>query len=145
MDNKEFEEFKEAFMILDRDGNGRISWEELGFVMKTLGHRVSDDHLQAIMKLIDENGNGEIDFNEFKDMITKTKQVGDPDSDLREAFKVFDLDGDGIITHRELKLIMNSLGQQVSAADIDEMIKEADSNSDGMVDFDDFLAMMKKN
>jgi Ca2+-binding EF-hand superfamily protein len=41
---------------------------------------------------------------------------------------VFDLDGDGIITHRELKLIMNSLGQQVSAADIDEMIKEADSN-----------------
>ena len=88
-------------------------------------------------------------------MITKTKQVGDPDSDLREAFKVvniskrskiqnnqkiflnfdeiikpqvFDIDGDGIITHRELRLIMNSLGQEVSAADIDEMIKEADSN-----------------
>jgi len=104
---------------------------------------------------------GEIDFNEFKDMITKTKQVGDPDSDLREAFKVknsmknlfliklrkkliciikhylffnlkfckvFDIDGDGIITHKELRLIMNSLGQQVSAADIDEMIKEADTN-----------------
>ena len=42
--------------------------------------------------------------------------------------KVFDIDGDGIITHRELRLIMNSLGQQVSAADIDEMIKEADTN-----------------
>jgi Ca2+-binding EF-hand superfamily protein len=38
------------------DGNGRISWEELGYVMKILGHRVSEPHLKEIMKLIDENG-----------------------------------------------------------------------------------------
>lgn len=43
-------------------------------------------------------GNGVIDFEEFKDMLDKTKSVADPDADLREAFKVFDLDGDGIIT-----------------------------------------------
>lgn len=39
------------------DGDGRISWEELGYVMKTLGHRVSENQLKEIMKLIDENGN----------------------------------------------------------------------------------------
>jgi Ca2+-binding EF-hand superfamily protein len=61
-------------------------------------------------------------------MIGKTKGVTDPDADLRDAFKVFDIDGDGIITARELKLIMNSLGQSVSEADIDEMIKEADTD-----------------
>ena len=39
-----------------KDGDGSISWEELGFVMKTLGHKVSEKQLKAIMKLIDENG-----------------------------------------------------------------------------------------
>lgn len=39
-----------------QDGDGRISWEELGYVMKTLGHRVSENQLKEIMKLIDENG-----------------------------------------------------------------------------------------
>lgn len=48
------------------DGDGRISWEELGYVMKTLGHRVSEGQLKEIMKLIDENGNGEIEFEEVK-------------------------------------------------------------------------------
>ena len=45
-----------------------------------------------------KKGNGVIDFDEFKDMLDKTKSIADPDADLREAFKVFDLDGDGIIT-----------------------------------------------
>jgi hypothetical protein len=78
-------DFKEAFKMLDKgtftidivsiivvlsydllilDGDGQISWEELGFVMKTLGHKVSESHLKEIMKLIDENGNGVIDFEE---------------------------------------------------------------------------------
>ncbi len=45
------------------DGDGSISWEELGFVMKTLGHKVSEIQLKKIMKLIDENGDGVIEFN----------------------------------------------------------------------------------
>lgn len=45
-----------------------------------------------------------IDFEEFKDMLDKTKSIADPDADLKEAFKVFDLDGDGIITVRKQQL-----------------------------------------
>ena len=96
--------------------------------MRTLGHHVSENHLKEIMKLIDENGNGLIDFEEFTDMITKTKSLTDPEADLRDAFKVFDLDGDGLITAKELKLVMHSLGQDMTSLEIDEMIKEADSN-----------------
>lgn len=43
-------------------------------------------------------GNGVIDFDEFTDMLDKTKCIADPEADLKEAFRVFDLDGDGIIT-----------------------------------------------
>lgn len=73
-------------------------------------------------------GNGVIDFDEFTDMLDKTKSIADPEADLKEAFKVFDLDGDGIITAKELKLVMHSLGQPVSGSDIEDMIKEADQN-----------------
>ena len=45
-------------------------------------------------------GNGVIDYNEFTDMLDKTKSNDDPEADLKEAFKVFDLDGDGVITVR---------------------------------------------
>lgn len=47
-----------------------------------------------------KKGNGVIDFEEFSDMLDKTKSIADPEADLKEAFKVFDLDGDGIITVR---------------------------------------------
>ena len=50
------------------------------------------------MRLIDDNGNGVIDFDEFTDMLDKTKSIADPEADLKEAFRVFDLDGDGVIT-----------------------------------------------
>jgi calmodulin len=56
MDKKLLQEFKDAFLMLDRDGDGRISSEELGFVMRTLGHKVSDWQLKQMMKMIDGDG-----------------------------------------------------------------------------------------
>ncbi len=64
------------------DGDGRISWEELGYVMKTLGHRVSEGQLKEIMKLIDENGNGEIEFEEVS-LFLSLKKV------LKLFFEIF--------------------------------------------------------
>ena len=101
-----------------------------------------------------------IDFEEFSDMLDKTKSIADPEADLKEAFRVFDLDGDGVITvspgrfdlssfhsvrtnffliihlkfqAKELKLVMHSLGQPVSQPDIEEMMKEADINCEYMI------------
>lgn len=96
--NLKFDFFFNFLSLLLSDGDGRISWEELGYVMKTLGHKVSEQHLKEIMRLIDDNGNGVIDFDEFTDMLDKTKSIADPEADLKEAFRVFDLDGDGVIT-----------------------------------------------
>ncbi len=41
---------------INLDGDGKISWEELGYVMKLLGHKVSENQLKDIMQMIDENG-----------------------------------------------------------------------------------------
>jgi len=64
---------------------------------------------------------------ELAAMLSRTRPVN-PEQDLRAAFKVFDLDGDGMISQKELKLVMHSLGHKFSNREIEEMIKEADSN-----------------
>ena len=58
----------------------------------------------------------------------------DSEEELREAFKVFDKDGNGFISAAELRHVMTNLGEKLSDAEVDEMIKEADPDSDGMPD-----------
>ncbi|XP_064623006.1 calmodulin-like [Lineus longissimus] len=62
--------------------------------------------------------------------------------ELRKVFNVFDLDLDGHITFNELGSVMNSLGQNPSEAEIQDMINEVDVDGNGTIDFPEFLQMM---
>ena len=61
------------------------------------------------------------------------------ESELRQAFRVFDIDGDGLIDAEELRQTMANLGESLSDHDVYAMISEADRNGDGKVDFDGIL------
>ncbi len=61
---------------------------------------------------------------------------------LAQAFKVFDKDGDGYITGVELKLVMKQLGEDLSDEQLADMMREADNNGDGRIDFSEFCKMM---
>lgn len=69
-------------------------------------------------------------------------QSQDKDEEIIEAFKVFDRDGDGKISKQELYLVMKALGENLTEEEIEEMIREADINGDGEIDFYEFKAMM---
>merc|ERR1711935_231051 len=62
-------ELRDAFAVFDDDNSGSISREELKKLMKNLGQSLSDGELDAMMDEVDTDGNGEIDFNEFKGMM----------------------------------------------------------------------------
>ena len=64
----------------------------------------------------------------------ETRHNDDPDEEMREAFRVFDRDGDGFISAAELKSTMKSLGEDLTEPDLQNMIDEADTNGDGKVD-----------
>ena len=53
----------------------------------------------------------------------------------REAFRVFDMDGNGFIDKHELRYTMRRLGENLSEDDIKAMFKEADLNGDGLIDY----------
>ncbi|XP_061608780.1 calcium-binding protein 8-like isoform X3 [Phyllopteryx taeniolatus] len=62
---EELGEIREAFRVLDRDGNGFISKQELGMAMRSLGYMPSEVELAIIMQRLDMDGDGQVDFEEF--------------------------------------------------------------------------------
>lgn len=135
-------EFHEAFRLFDKDGDQRITWSEVGIVMRALGQRPSEDELRKLIKEVDADGNGTIEFHEFLHMMSKKSKDVDREKELKEAFRILDRNGDGFITHDELSTVMANLGEKLTAEDIDDMIKEADVDKDGKVNFHEFCIIL---
>ena len=89
-------------------------------------------------------GNGEIDFHEFSAMMSKYMKSSDDDyiEQVKEAFKIMDMDQNGFIEPQELKEVMTRFGQRLSDVDVEDMIREADMDGDGRVNFDEFEVLM---
>ena len=82
--------------------------------MRSLGEQPTDAELQVMIREVDTDGNGTVDFMEFSNMMAKKMCETDSEMELREAFKVFDKDGNGSISASELKGVMASLGTHSS-------------------------------
>ncbi|KAL6070228.1 calmodulin-like 3 [Balamuthia mandrillaris] len=65
--------------------------------------------------------------------------------DFKEYFSLFDRDGDGLITLKELEAVMKSMGLQPSAAELKAMIESVDTDQSGAIDCDEFIQMMDKH
>jgi len=135
-------EFKEAFSLFDKDGDGTITMEELGTVLRSLGQNPTEAELQDMMNWVDAAGNGTIDFPEFLELMARKMKDTDTEEELIEAFKVFDTNGNGYISAAELKQVMTNLGEKLTDNEVDEMIREADVDGDGQVNYEDFVEMM---
>jgi len=140
--DEQIDEFKEAFNLYDKDGDGTITTSELGTVMRSLGQNPSEAELQDIINEVDVDGNGIIDFTEFLEMMAKKGNHTNSEDELIEAFKVFDKDGNGFITSRELKHVMTNLGEKLTIEEAEEMINEADLDGDGQINYEEFVKMM---
>ena len=58
-------EFKEAFSLFDKDGDGTITTKELGTVMRSLGQNPTEAELQDMIQEVDSNGNGQVSLNQL--------------------------------------------------------------------------------
>ncbi|KAJ7883401.1 calmodulin [Mycena olivaceomarginata] len=126
LSEEQISEFKEAFSLFDKDGDGTITTKELGTVMRSLGQNPTEGELQDM----------------FLSMMARKMRDTDSEEEIKEAFKVFDKDGNGCISAAELRHVMTNLGEKLSDNEVDEMIREADVDGDGQINYEEFVKMM---
>ena len=95
-----------------------------------------------MIRNVDKNCNGAIDFNEFIEMMLRRDSK--IEEDVRHAFRVFDRDGDGLISAEELKLTMNNLGEPLTDHEVKSMIEAADIDGDGKINLQEFSRIMQQ-
>ena len=140
--DEEITQLKQAFALFDLDGNGYITNDELGTVLRKMGQEPTDEEVEQMIAEIDEDGDGTIDFEEFCELMEKRMSDDNTEADIIEVFKVFDNDGSGNISAAELKHILCNLEEPLTAGEVEWIVSEADIDGDGTISFDEFKKMM---
>merc|ERR1712002_136788 len=110
--------------------------------MKMLGHKLNDEELEECIKMVDADGGGSVDIDEFMELMrTKTKEAQD-EVEVKEAFRVLDKVGKGEIHTDVIKELLQKLDDTLSEEDLGDLIAEIDSDGSGWVDYDEFKALM---
>ncbi|VVB07917.1 unnamed protein product [Arabis nemorensis] len=148
------------FDLFDKNNDGFITVDELSQALSRLGLEVDSTELKSTVESFikpEQTGLGFEDFAALHKTLDESYfENGDreydaddgessPESDLEEAFKVFDEDGDGFISAVELQNVLNKLGlpQGGDFEQVKKMIVSVDTNHDGRVDFLEFKNMMQ--
>ena len=139
--HKDLKFFKKCFQEIDKNGDGRITKDEL---FQEYSKRMSKEEAEKIsyeiVNRLDQDEDGNIDYTEFlASCIERQKQISL--DNLEIAFNMFDIDRSGTITINEIKMILND-GENQDDAIYQEILNEADSNGDGVIDLREFLSLM---
>jgi len=137
--DQQMEEFREAFTEFDIDGDGTISSQELGTVLRRIGERMTDKELKDMVDEVDADKSGAIEFDEFVTMMAKRSS---DQQKIQKVFNVFDKNQDGFISSVELTKVMSDLGERLSEEEVNEMMRWADKDGDGKVGFQEFAFLM---
>lgn len=129
-----------AFSLFDKDGDGSISAVELALAFRKLGKHVDREQVLSLMADVDKDGDGELDFSEFMDLMSRND--ASPHEQHQYAFKCFDQDGDGYIDANELQSVMESLDEPLTNQEAQTMISSVDEDGDGRIDFVEFSRLM---
>lgn len=163
--DQQIAEFREAFSLFDKDGDGHVTLKELKIVFDSLGQNPTEEDLKAMIAEVDTDGGGEMEFEEVREaspcgslrrlhacslaaslasqfckLMVRNMGKQEDEATLREAFTILDKDGSGEITADELKAVLNAFsqsGEVLNEGDIEAMIKEADVDGDGSISFDE--------
>ncbi|CAO2209092.1 unnamed protein product [Urochloa humidicola] len=137
-------EMQKVFSRFDADGDGRISPSELAAVNRAISPPPSSSHggreVAAMMDELDTDRDGYVDLGEFAAF--HTRAAGELEAELRAAFDVYDVNGDGRITAAELGKVLAQIGEGCSGEECERMIAGVDVDGDGCVGFEEFKKMM---
>ena len=145
LSEQEICELHEAFNIFDIDSDGSIKTNQLILLMTALRQTPSKNELENILKEIEINNNGQIYFNQFlKIMAKRLKNIKEDENQyFKNLFSSLDRNNNGLFSINEIRYIVTHSNENINDNDIDLIIKEADTDGDGFISFDEFITIMK--
>lgn len=135
---KQINKFKEAFCLLDEDGDGIIWIKQLETIMQLLGQDPSEAELEDMLNELERDGL--LTFPDFLRLITK--RINDNIEMLNETTKNIVKKNNGYISAAELKHALACLPEKITDEEADKMIKEADTNGSKQINYDHFVKLM---
>jgi Ca2+-binding EF-hand superfamily protein len=134
-----------CFTSFDCEKSGSISTEVVADILRLMGQPFDKKILDEMIEEVDEDKSGRLEFGEFVQLAAKFIVEEDDEAmqkELREAFRLYDKEGNGFIPTSCLREILRELDDALTNEELDIMIEEIDSDGSGTVDFDEFMEMM---
>ena len=139
-DKEELNRLRKIFYKIDLNLDGKLSKEELFIAYKEAGIKINPEELEKLIKSIDFDGNGSIEFEEFIRMTLPKEQLF-TDINLKNAFDMFDLDKNGSISMSEILEVIGA-DKEIDKNVIEELRAEILRDGDEEIDFKHFKEIM---
>jgi len=130
------------FKKIDTDNDGNVSIEELKAGLKNLGSHLAEPEVQMLIEAVDNDGKGTLDYGEFLAVSLHLRRLANEEH-LHKAFSYFDKDGNGYIEPDELRDALMEDGADDCTDVANDIFQEVDTDKDGRISYDEFVAMMK--
>ncbi|XP_068200278.1 troponin C, isotype gamma-like [Palaemon carinicauda] len=145
LDKSQIDTLRKAFDSFDMEKQGFITTETVKTILRMMGVKISEANLAEVIAETDEDGSGQLEFEEFVSLAAKFLIEEDEESlkaELKEAFRIYDKEGNGFITTDVLKEILQEIDNKLTPEDLVGIIEEVDEDGSGTLDFDEFMEMM---
>ena len=147
LSEEQVEDVRNLFLTFGKDSDGKATKAEVEAALRERNTNLSNEELEFMMRMIDIADNGVVSFEEFLKMAALC-ECGEDLSELqvKQLFRAFDKDGDGVLSSDEIKQIWNIWQRQatdgnarrLSDEEMNAMIKVIDENGDGQIDYEEF-------
>eukprot|EP00992_Anisonema_acinus_P014619 TRINITY_DN9378_c0_g1_i1.p1 TRINITY_DN9378_c0_g1~~TRINITY_DN9378_c0_g1_i1.p1 ORF type:complete len:183 (+),score=57.00 TRINITY_DN9378_c0_g1_i1:86-634(+) len=137
-------EFRNSFDFFDKNNDGTITLKELHTAYNQLGQYPTTEELREMIKDVDRDGSGEVDWLEFLTLMARAVAAeSETDDEVRAAFRHFDADGKGGVSASEVRAVMEQYGETFTTDEIQEMLNDICTDGSGCLNLTDFVTLYK--
>ena len=133
------EEMEKIFNMFSKNKDGKICLEDIGKVLVAVGKSPGKTQLQDLLNGVEHGHCDVIDFTVFTKIVEAvTKNHDKVMEEVMDAFRAYDMDGDGFITVDELRAVTEAMGDSITDEELQDMMREADLDGDNRINYAEF-------
>eukprot|EP00629_Pelagomonadales_sp_RCC1024_P019355 CAMPEP_0119279338 /NCGR_PEP_ID=MMETSP1329-20130426/20615_1 /TAXON_ID=114041 /ORGANISM="Genus nov. species nov., Strain RCC1024" /LENGTH=146 /DNA_ID=CAMNT_0007279875 /DNA_START=44 /DNA_END=481 /DNA_ORIENTATION=- len=130
---REQQELREAFDLFDHEKSGKLNLHEMKVLMRALGFQVKKKDVVKMIHEIDPANEGFCDYGLYSQIMAERYAERDPEEEIMKAFQLFDHDGSGKISLKNMRHVARELGEDLADEELTAMIEEFDRDQDGEI------------